>query len=68
MWIERAKGERLSDIRVAQAAATGADHVLRGLEHVATRLMHTVTPTLTDGGVPPRLQARLELDRDERGS
>jgi Fe-S oxidoreductase len=25
MWIERAKGERLSDIRVAQAAATGAD-------------------------------------------
>ena len=25
MWLERAKGERFSDIRVEQAAATGAD-------------------------------------------
>jgi phosphoenolpyruvate carboxylase len=39
--------------------------VLRGLEHVATRLMHTITPTHMGDDVSPRLRARLELDRDE---
>jgi phosphoenolpyruvate carboxylase len=51
-----------------ETATTGADHVLRGLEHVATRLMHTVTLTHLDDGVSPRLAARLELDRDELGA
>ncbi len=47
------------------AAAIGADHVLRGLEHVATRLMHTITPAHLGNDVSPRLRARLELDREE---
>ena len=51
-----------------EAAATGADHVLRGLERVATRLMHTVTPTHMGEDISPRLQARLELDREELGN
>jgi phosphoenolpyruvate carboxylase len=50
------------------AAAIGADHVLRGLEHVATRLMHTVTLTHVGDDVSPRLRARLELDREELGN
>ena len=50
------------------AAAIGADHVLRGLEHVATRLMHTVTPTHIGDEVSASLLARLELDRDELGN
>ncbi len=51
-----------------EAASTGADHVLRGLEHVATRLMNTVTPTHTGDDVSAPLLARLELDRDELGN
>jgi phosphoenolpyruvate carboxylase len=51
-----------------EAAAIGADHVLRGLERVATRLMQTVTPTHLADDIPPGLRARLELDRDELGN
>jgi phosphoenolpyruvate carboxylase len=50
-----------------EAAATGADHVLRGLEAVARRLMNTVTPAESDVGVSPALAERLELDREELG-
>ncbi len=48
-----------------EAAAIGADHVLRGLEHVTTRLMNTVTPSEFAEQVFPALAARLELDRRE---
>ena len=69
-WGSRVGADRDGHPRVTsavtrQAAATGADHVLRGLEHVATRLMHTVTPTHVGDDVSPRLLARLELDREE---
>ncbi len=50
-----------------RAAATGADHVLHGLERVTTRLIHTVTPA-NRGDVSPHLLARLDLDRDELGN
>ncbi len=50
-----------------RAAAIGADHVLRGLEAVTTRLMHTVAGSHLDGDLEPRLAARLEQDRHELG-
>ena len=50
-----------------RAAAIGADHVLRGLEAVTTRLMHTVAPAHLDTDLEPRLAARLEQDRQELG-
>jgi phosphoenolpyruvate carboxylase len=69
-WVgaDRDGHPRVTATTTLQAAATGADHVLRGLEHVATRLMHTVTPTHRGDDVSPRLRARLELDRDELGN
>jgi phosphoenolpyruvate carboxylase len=50
-----------------RAAAIGADHVLRGLEAVTTRLMHTVAGSHVDSDLEPRLAARLERDRQELG-
>jgi phosphoenolpyruvate carboxylase len=50
-----------------QAASIGANHVLHGLEAVATRLMHTVAPTHPDDIIEPRLAARLEQDRWDLG-
>ena len=69
-WIgaDRDGHPRVTAAITRQAATTGADHVLRGLEHVATRLMHTVTPTHLGDHVSPRIRARLELDRDELGN
>ncbi len=43
-----------------EAVTIGADHALRGLEHVATRLMHTVTLTHSGDDPSPRLSARLD--------
>lgn len=51
-----------------EAVTIGADHALRGLEHVATRLMHTVTLTHSGDDFSPRLRARLDLDREELGN
>ena len=59
-------GDRGDDAR--GGIAIGADHVLRGLEHVATRLMHTITPTHMGADVSERLRTRLELDREELGN
>ena len=69
-WVgaDRDGHPRVTAAITREAAATGADHVLRGLEAVATRLLHTVTPTHLDEGVSARLLARLELDRDELGN
>ncbi len=69
-WVgaDRDGHPRVTATITREAAATGADHVLRGLEHVATRLMHTVTPTHLGEDVSPRLRARLELDREELGN
>ena len=70
-WVgaDRDGHPRVTAAITREAAATGADHVLRGLEHVATRLLHTVTPThLGEDDVSPRILARLELDRDELGN
>lgn len=51
-----------------QAAAIGADHVLRGLEAVATRLMQTVALSGHKGDLEPCLVARMERDRRELGN
>ncbi len=69
-WVgaDRDGHPRVTAETTREAAATGADHVLRGLERVATRLMHTITPTHLGDDVSPRLQARLDLDRDELGN
>ncbi|MEX1295366.1 MAG: phosphoenolpyruvate carboxylase [Candidatus Limnocylindrales bacterium] len=69
-WVgaDRDGHPRVTAAVTREAAATGADHVLRGLEAVATRLLHTVTPTHLDERVSPHLLARLELDRDELGN
>ena len=69
-WVgaDRDGHPRVTAAITREAAATGADHVLRGLEHVATRLLHTVTPTHLGEDISPRLRARLELDRDELGN
>ena len=69
-WVgaDRDGHPRVTAAITREAAATGADHVLRGLEHVATRLMHTVTPTHLGEDVSPRLRARLELDHEELGN
>ena len=46
-WVgsDRDGHPRVTAETTRQAAAIGADHVLRGLEAVTTRLMHTVAPT-----------------------
>jgi len=69
-WVgaDRDGHPRVTAAITREAAATGADHVLRGLEHVATRLLHTVTPTHLGEDISPRLRARLELDREELGN
>ena len=51
-----------------RAAAIGADHVLRGLQAVALRLMQTVASTHRGGDIEPHLAARLEQDRLQLGS
>jgi phosphoenolpyruvate carboxylase len=48
-----------------EAAAIGADHVLRGLEHVARRLMQTVAPGHPDEELDAALSARLAQDRHD---
>ena len=50
-----------------EAAAIGADHVLRGYEAVAARLMYTIATVETDADTDPALAARLEQDRAELG-
>ncbi len=69
-WIgsDRDGHPRVTATTTREAAAIGADHVLRGLEHVAMRLSHTVTPTHIGDDVSPQLRARLDLDRDELGN
>ncbi len=69
-WVggDRDGHPRVTADTTREAASIGADHVLRGLEHVATRLMHTVTPTHIGDDIPARLRARLDLDRDELGN
>ncbi len=66
-WVgsDRDGHPRVTAATTRQAAAIGADHVLHGLEAVATRLMQTVSPTHADDGIDPRLAARLEQDRTE---
>jgi phosphoenolpyruvate carboxylase len=69
-WVgaDRDGHPRVTAAITREAASTGADHVLRGLEHVATRLTHTVTPTHLGDDISPRLRARLDLDREELGN
>jgi len=69
-WVgsDRDGHPRVTAATTREAASIGADHVLRGLEHVATRLMHTVAPTVDDEEIQPALAARLELDREELGN
>ncbi|CAN5638371.1 phosphoenolpyruvate carboxylase [soil metagenome] len=50
-----------------QAAAIGADHVLRGYEAVAMRLMYTIASAEVDGRSHGPLAARLDRDRRELG-
>ena len=68
-WVgsDRDGHPRVTATTTREAASIGADHVLRGLERVATRLSQTVAPTHIGDDVSPRLQARLDLDRDELG-
>jgi phosphoenolpyruvate carboxylase len=68
MGSDRDGHPRVTADTTRQAAAIGADHVLRGLEHVATRLMQTVAATSSDDGLDPALAARLEADRRDLGS
>ena len=65
-WVgaDRDGHPRVTSSVTRQAAATGADHVLRGLEHVATRLMHTITPTHTGDDVSPCLLYTSPSPRD----
>ncbi len=69
-WVgsDRDGHPRVTAETTREAASIGADHVLRGLEHVATRLMHTITPTHMGADVSERLRTRLELDREELGN
>jgi len=69
-WVgaDRDGHPRVTAATTREAAAIGADHVLRGLEHVATRLSHTVSPTHVGDDISPRLRTRLDLDRDELGN
>jgi len=68
-WVgsDRDGHPRVTAETTRQAAAIGADHVLHGLEAVATRLMHTVALTQRESDVQPGLSARLERDRRELG-
>ena len=50
------------------AAAIGADHVLRGYEAVARRLMYTVATTEDDAALDRDLALRLEQDRGDLGT
>jgi phosphoenolpyruvate carboxylase len=68
MGSDRDGHPRVTAETTRQAAAVGADHVLRGLEHVATRLMQTVAPTNAESGTHAALAARLEKDRHELGN
>ena len=68
-WVgaDRDGHPRVTAETTRQAASIGANHVLHGLEAVATRLMHTVAPTHADDSIEPRLEARLEQDRRDLG-
>jgi phosphoenolpyruvate carboxylase len=69
-WVgaDRDGHPRVTAETTREAAAIGADHVLRGLEHVTSRLMHTVASTESADGVPVALAARLEIDHEELGN
>jgi len=69
-WVgsDRDGHPRVTAETTREAASIGADHVLRGLEHVASRLMHTVTSTEGADDTQPALAARLEIDREELGN
>jgi phosphoenolpyruvate carboxylase len=68
-WVgaDRDGHPRVTAETTRQAASIGANHVLHGLEAVATRLMHTVAPTHPNDIIEPRLAARLERDRWDLG-
>ena len=68
-WVgsDRDGHPRVTADTTRRAAAIGADHVLRGLEAVTTRLMHTVAGSHLDSDLEPRLAVRLERDRRELG-
>jgi phosphoenolpyruvate carboxylase len=69
-WVgsDRDGHPRVTAETTRQAAAIGANHVLHGLEAVATRLMQTVAATEREGGIDARLAARLAGDRHDLGS
>ena len=48
-----------------QAARIHADHILHGLEAVATRLSHTIAASVPQARLPARLRTRLSEDADE---
>ena len=54
-WVgsDRDGHPRVTAATTREAAAIGADHVLRGLQAVALRLMQTVAPTLRGGSTRP---------------
>jgi phosphoenolpyruvate carboxylase len=68
-WVgsDRDGHPRVTAVTTRQAASIGADHVLRGLEAVATRLMHTVATFHRDEAVEPRLATRLAQDSVDLG-
>ena len=68
-WVgsDRDGHPRVTSATTRQAAVIGADHVLRGLVAVTTRLMHTIAPYRPDDVVDPRLADRLQKDRRELG-
>ena len=68
-WVgsDRDGHPRVTSATTRQAAVIGADHVLRGLVAVTTRLMNTIAPYRPDDAVDPRLADRLQKDRRELG-
>ena len=68
-WIgaDRDGHPRVTAQTTRDAAAIGADHVLRGYQAVATRLMLTVATAEPPGTGPHPLDARLERDREQLG-
>jgi phosphoenolpyruvate carboxylase len=69
-WVgsDRDGHPRVTAETTREAARIGADHVLRGLQAVAHRLMQTVAPTLREGSADARLTARLDQDRRQLGN